>query len=311
MAEAAHQQGATARALALVGKAQAFAGSRMRRLMDQDLLRYRRQDRRPGRLLAALGAAGDLPGDPFPPPWSAALARLRSATLGRPDLDLGVVGRWRFDETRQTPAADGSGLGHTGALINFTAADRRAGRRGQALAYQPARRTVVLIGDSDELDPRDELTVAAWVKPIDWKGNRRVLQKGAGDNQYRLTAEDGELRFEVLVEAGGGGTRRLTASAPLPPEDAWVHLAGTYDGARLRLLVNAAEVDAAPADGARLQITRDPLVIGGKRASDSTTSNGFHGLIDEVVLYDRALTDEELRQLAHPGGTRLSIDVGR
>jgi hypothetical protein len=311
MAEAAHQQGVTARARALVGKAQAFAGSRMRRLMDQDLVRYRRQDRRPSRLLAALGAAEGPPGDPFPPPWSAALARLRSETLGKPDLDLGLVGRWGFEEIGQTPAADGSGLGHTGALINFTAADRQAGRRGRALAYQPARRTVVLIGDSDELDPRDELTVAAWVKAVDWKGNRRVLQKGLGDSQYRLTAEDGKLRFEVVVEARGGGTRRLTASAPLPPEDEWVHLAGTYDGARLRLLVNGAEVEAAPADGARIQITRDPLVIGGKRPSDSTSSNGFHGLIDEVVLYDRALADRELRQLAQPGGPRVSIDLGR
>jgi hypothetical protein len=297
LAEAAHLQGASTRALNLIERARAFAPSGMRSLMDEDLARYRRKDRRPGRLVSALGATVEEPRG-WPVPWSAALARLRARGPTDPELDRGLVGRWRFDERPPAPARDASGLGQTGTLVGFAAGDRRPGRRGGALAYDPARRTVVTVNDSDELSPRQELTVAAWIRAVDWDGNRRILQKGSADDQYRLTAEGGKLVFHVQEENGEGGPRSLMATAGLPPENSWVHVAGTYDGTRLRLLVNGVEVASTAAGGGRLAVTRDPLVIGGKRPADPSAGNGFHGLIDEVLIYDRALQDRELRQLA-------------
>ena len=165
------------------------------------------------------------------------------------------------------------------------------------------------VNHSESLGPREELTVAAWIRAIDWKGNRRILQKGLNDNQYRLTAEDGKLLFDVVTESREPGGGRLVASAPLPPVGEWVHLAGTYDGVRLRLLVNGAEVASAPAAAGRIAATRDPLVIGCKRSPETIATNCFNGLIDEVVVYDRALTDEELRRLARPGPPRPSSDI--
>jgi hypothetical protein len=297
MAEAAHLQGASTRALTLIEKARAFAPSGRRSLMDQDLVRYRRKDRRPSRLVSALGPSADGTRG-WPLPWSAALARLRAQGAAVGGLDRGVVGRWRFDERQPDRALDASGLGQMGTLVGFADGDRQPGRRGSALAYDPGRRTVVTVNDSDELSPREELTVAAWVRAADWDGNRRILQKGFGDDQYRLTAEEGKLVFQVREEGGEAGPRSLTAAARLPAQNSWVHVAGTYDGARVRLLVNGVEVASAAAGGGRLAVTRDPLVIGGKRPADSSVGNGFHGLIDEVVIYDRALSDRELRQLA-------------
>jgi hypothetical protein len=69
----------------------------------------------------------------------------------------------------------------------------------------------------------------------------------------------------------------------------WTHLATTYDGAMLRLFVNGSEVASRPLAGSLL-ISSGPLRIGG----NSIWGEFFKGRIDEVRLYDRALSAEEV-----------------
>jgi hypothetical protein len=57
-------------------------------------------------------------------------------------------------------------------------------------------------------NPVRAFTLAAWVNAADWGGNRRILQKGNTDNQYRLLAEAGVLKFHL------SGVDTLTASLP-------------------------------------------------------------------------------------------------
>jgi hypothetical protein len=96
-----------------------------------------------------------------------------------------------------------------------------------------------------------------------------------------------------LLPAGGGTFGGVTGHADGQQTDLlrrWSHLAVTYDGTMLKLFVNGDQVSSRATRGAILS-TPDPLWIGGNHPYGEY----FHGLIDEVRIYDRALSRSELR----------------
>ena len=74
------------------------------------------------------------------------------------------------------------------------------------------------------------------------------------------------------------------------PTGAWTHLATTYDGSALSLYLNGDQVASQPVTGAMLD-TAGPLRIGG----NAVWPEWFAGAIDELRVYDRALTAAELQ----------------
>jgi Concanavalin A-like lectin/glucanases superfamily len=96
-----------------------------------------------------------------------------------------------------------------------------------------------------------------------------------------------------LVPAGGGTFNRTTEQVSgrrAEPVGRWSHLAVTYDGARIRMYVNGVEAASRPASGP-IRGTTDPLWIGGNRPYGEY----FRGVIDELRVYDRALSPGEVR----------------
>ncbi|HWL32781.1 MAG TPA: LamG domain-containing protein, partial [Gaiellaceae bacterium] len=87
-----------------------------------------------------------------------------------------------------------------------------------------------------------------------------------------------------------GGERNAVGSASLPL-NAWSHLATTYDGSVVRLYVNGAQAGSLPFSGSMAAST-GPLRIGG----NGVWAEWFAGLIDEVRIYNRALTASEIQQ---------------
>ena len=75
------------------------------------------------------------------------------------------------------------------------------------------------------------------------------------------------------------------------PLNTWSHLAATYDGQTLRLYVNGVQVGSAAANGT-VRKTTYPLFIG----RESLYDNHFAGTLDEVQIYDHALTTAEIQQ---------------
>jgi hypothetical protein len=105
-----------------------------------------------------------------------------------------------------------------------------------------------------------------------------------------------------LIPAGGGTIGGITghadARAAYPPRR-WSHLAVTYDGTMLRLFVNGDEVSSRATSGLILK-TPDPLWIGGNHPYGEF----FEGLIDEVRIYDRALSRSAVRaEMSTPIGS--------
>jgi hypothetical protein len=211
-----------------------------------------------------------------------------------PDTNIasGLVGYWKFDEASGALARDSSPNANHGSLVGAVTAltPWLEGRVGRSLTFNPAGRQIVAIGNAAALNP-PLLTVAAWANPRDWTGNRRMVQKGLTDSEYRLCAESGSMAFHVF------GTGIVIA--PLPAIGTWHHYAGTLDGTTLKLYIDGVLVGSATGTAIGVNHpTTDPLFIGGKLTNDPINSNYFFGGLDEVVIYDRALNPAEVALLA-------------
>ena len=199
----------------------------------------------------------------------------------------GLVAWWSFDEPAGTPVAfDISGHRLGGELLDGV--ERVPGIVGSAIE---CRAGAVVVPDDPRLSVGDALTIDCWVR-TDTAGqtNRWIVNRvhgGGVDTGYRLGLLDGRPCFEVPQTAW---SHHLTAAAPLPL-GRWVHLAGTFDGRTMRLFVDGTEVAAVDRPG-RVNPSHFDLVIGGFEPGSRAN---FEGLVDEVRLFSRSLSADEVR----------------
>ncbi len=192
----------------------------------------------------------------------------------------------KFDEEGDV-AKDSSSCKNDGFLYG-TRLDN--GRFGNALRFNGFS-DCVEVPNSPSLNPLNAITVDVWVYPIDWNGNRRIIQKGINDNQYRLTAEFGKLVWNIA------GVQNGWLGVDLPSPGQWHHIIATYDGEKgiMQVWVDGKKVGERRDVKGRIPATNDPLFIGTKR-ENAPSGDYFHGLIDEVKIYDWALPGEEIEK---------------
>jgi hypothetical protein len=146
---------------------------------------------------------------------------------------------------------------------------------------------LIVVEDDPSLNPQDAIAISAWFTAQDWNGNRRILQKGMADRQYRLMAEYGAFHLDI-ADIG-----RVTTALPTAGE--WHHAVGTYDGSRMQLWVDGV-LEAEQSFTGLIPTTSDPVYIGTKCPS-CPLGDYFYGEIDELVVFKRALSAEEIESL--------------
>jgi PKD repeat protein len=203
------------------------------------------------------------------------------------DLSPGLVAAFAFDEMRGSIAADASGNGHTATIENARWLEN--GRFGSALLFNGTDAKVT-VKDTQALHLTTAMTLEAWVKPqvVD-DTPRDIIFKGSPSGpSYCLMASSGAAGKPVSgvkiddTDVQAGGRSGL-------PKNTWTHLATTYDGDTLRFYVNGRETSSQPQSGG-LASSNGNLEIGG----DSFGGNYFRGVIDEVRIYNHAMTAEEI-----------------
>ncbi|MHC4252554.1 MAG: LamG domain-containing protein, partial [Planctomycetota bacterium] len=106
---------------------------------------------------------------------------------------------------------------------------------------------------------------------------------------FLLGVLDDKSKLGLRVHGGG---RRDVSSLGIGAGE-WCHVAAVYDGEAVALYRNGGTPRTDPGKGVVLKHDSTPLSIG----------KGFQGLIDDVRIYDRALSAEEVKALAAMGGT--------
>jgi hypothetical protein len=205
-----------------------------------------------------------------------------------PDSTPGLVAEYSFDETSGSSVVDASAFANNGTFGSGVTRTT-AGRFGGALQFSGSGR--VTIPSTASLRLTNAMTLEAWVNPsivdASW---RNVIYKG-DDNYYLMSSSTHGRRA-----AGGAsfGNTSATTEAYAPSAlttNTWSHLAVTYDGAVIRLYVNGTQVSSLSKRGT-YTTSDNPLQIGG----NTFYTQFFRGRIDEVRVYNRALSTSDIQR---------------
>jgi hypothetical protein len=206
------------------------------------------------------------------------------ATTSQTTSNNGLVAAYGFEETSGNTVADASGKGNHGTIREATRIAK--GRYGQALQFDGVNDWVT-IKDSPSLDLSTSMTLEAWVNPQSQAGEKALIAKEqSGGAVYGLLNADANVPAAGIYD---GQYHVLPGQNQLPVNE-WTHLVVTYDGQYGRLYMNGVEV-AKGAEKSLIQASNGELRIGG----NSTWGAYFKGLIDEVRIYNRALTAAEVQ----------------
>lgn len=207
-----------------------------------------------------------------------------------------------FDEGAGAVAFDASGQGNDATLTGGAAFDPTT-PDGSASA--------VLFGGLDDRveAPAVEvagsgLSLAAWFRAESFPGpsaDPRIISKAsgtaAGDHVFMLStvSSGGEIRLRARVRVAGATTTLIATMGDLRT-GTWYHGALTYDGSALRLYLDGAVVASTPLAGPVDQDPTIPVAIGNQ--PPGAGDRGFHGLIDDARILQRALGEAEVAELA-------------
>ncbi|VVC00622.1 Concanavalin A-like lectin/glucanases superfamily protein [uncultured archaeon] len=191
----------------------------------------------------------------------------------------GLLGYWNFENMNSTMVPDESGNGHNAAIQgvlfpgNGEVSDA-AYFSGRNYAHTPA------------FYPGSEFTVSAW-----------VMANGTQAANARIADTDSRKVYALEVDGAGRGFSWTVAGASATGgkyySGIWQNVVGTYNGTHATLYINgvqASSVAAGPTVGSSL-----PVYFGTTASSPGT--NSWAGWLDEVRVYNRALSAPEIQEI--------------
>ncbi|MHC4706080.1 MAG: LamG domain-containing protein [Planctomycetota bacterium] len=224
------------------------------------------------------------------------LAPCRSAMSNEQVQDL--IGHWKMDETTGTTAYD-SAKGNHGPLINGPV--WTSGQVNGALGFDGVD-DYVDVGDMDSLDfgADDNFSISAWIKCK--KDKSTVVAKRDHDGSrwqegYELRIHQSRLYF-VIEDMTGAATQVFGATTVT--DDKWHHVVAVRDTVLDKVFIYVdGSRDAAPVtDTTSAALSTDESF----RIGRTYTAQYFDGIIDDVRIYGRALSAEEIRALYRQAG---------
>jgi hypothetical protein len=205
----------------------------------------------------------------------------------------GPIGWWKLDESGGTKAANAAGNKYEGILHGSGRWVSGQGALAKALELDGSP-SWIEIADSSDLDLRDHLAFSAWFKVREFNcPGQTLFSKG---ESWRLQRQGEKDSLEVLMAGpqtkSRGGSISLTTKRKVDDGE-WHHVAVVYDGKHARLYLDGSEEASTPATGPVMSCNL-PITIG---ENDSLRGRYFNGWLGDIRLYDRSLSEEEIRTL--------------
>jgi hypothetical protein len=215
---------------------------------------------------------------------SSALIRVDGTGYTQPP---GSVGHWNLDQGSGTIAYDSSGYSNHGTVYGASWA---SGKVSGALKFDGVN-DYVDCGNDETLDPTQAVTIEAWVifnqLPSVAKHFMAIAGKSGGGTDLDLQAET-DNRFKFFI---GPGDPNVAVSNTVVETGKWYHIAGTYQANNfIKIYVNGVLEKTTSIKIAR-NTNSNKFCIG---KSGVWPGRFFNGIIDEVKIYNRALSAEEI-----------------
>lgn len=184
-------------------------------------------------------------------------------------LSENLIDTWQFDEGEGNIATNSIGA-HDGEIIG---SKWTFGKFGNALEFDGVDDTVV-VRDYPTFDISENMTFMAWFRPTDTLTNRTFIVKH--DSFYVSFGEQNQLKFgvhphDISVESADNIRSR------------WYHFAVTFDAKTMRIYING-QLNSVLPNAVPMTPSEADLLIG----------QGFSGSIDEVRVYNKALSEDEI-----------------
>jgi hypothetical protein len=213
----------------------------------------------------------------------AAFVRAMPAELASPLLERGLIAWWRMDDTSGSVLKDSSGRGHDAQVRGATVEQISVpGRRGNAVRF--ADRSFAEIANHADFALM-QMTLSAWVRPeADQRVDAQIISK---QGSYGLAMPRNEaMKFYFW---------HMDRVIDHPfAQGRWVNLCATFDGAIRRFYVDGVRI--ASINSPTPPRTDDPVRLG-TIEGERDREHHFLGAIDELRVYNRALSEDEVRLL--------------
>jgi hypothetical protein len=197
-----------------------------------------------------------------------------------------LAGWWKFDESTGTTAIDSSGNGNSGILKGNPVWRPAGGVSGGAIELD-GKGDYVEISNESAFDITGQITVSAWVNitdvPQEWTG---IVTKG--DSAWRVSTSFANNIFHFGVSA-----RDFLNGKSSVDSGQWHNVTCVYDGQNMNIYVDG-KLDASRPRTGPLATNNFPVCIG---ENIELKGRCLHGLIDDVRIYDYALSQDEIGEL--------------
>ena len=195
----------------------------------------------------------------------------------------GLVAHWKLDETSGTSAADATGNGNTGTLINMSGSEWTSGHIGGALEFDGSNDHIAGIGDC----PTGDFTVVGWALDSGGSGWRVVY---SADHEIWLGIGANDA---IWLDCGGNNNGAKTAAGTWI-EDSWHHIGVTWDGSSLHIYLDGVD-QSITSYGTPANPLAEAAVIG----AYSPGGENWQGSLDEVRVYNYALSPTAITNLTN------------
>jgi len=195
----------------------------------------------------------------------------------------GLVSYWTFDSddiegtTAKDVVGDNDGTVEGAEVVE--------GKVGQALKFDGIDDHVVVPHSDDLSLVGGGLSIVAWINPSAPAGHQAIVTKGSRNEYFFKLHGSAKVEFGM---PGVGGMRTETVLSA----DTWYHVAATSDGVTAKLYIDGVQ-DGEDGGGWGLDTNETDVHIGGWAGVDG---NQFLGIIDEVAIYNRSLSSDEMLQ---------------
>jgi prepilin-type N-terminal cleavage/methylation domain-containing protein len=214
---------------------------------------------------------------------------IRSSLMGN------RVSEWKFNEGTGTSTVDSVGSNNGTLIGGPTWKSGSECVSGGCLSFDGSN-DYVDVGDDQSLNIISAITMEAWIKPNSFGNGWRIIDKPYTSlaepySQYDLRlGEVTDGTNKASIDLSIGGTRKKLNTVSIMTAGNWYHLVGVYDGSSMKIYFNGALDNSISQTGSLTSYSTRTTIGGWKN-----TTAFFNGSIDEVRIYNAALTASAIR----------------
>jgi len=216
----------------------------------------------------------------------------------------GLVGWWPFSGN----ANDASGNGNNGTESGTTLAQDRYSNNNSAYSFDGINDLITIPHSSSLSFTGSEITISYWVKLNSYQTNGKwnnciykASYPGLNPFGFRIGFNNqnsgSNMNFYI---ANGSYTTARTVGANYQTNiglNNWRHVVFTNDNNILKLYIDGMLISQNTNNGTTIGSSNDPLYFGGPNQPNTSTDGYFAGLMDDIGIWNRALTQQEITDL--------------